>query len=290
MSAAIDDPSTEFERLARELDRLEQIAEEWPAEQKAAVMAVRSTVEEIMVGAMRSMIRTIRDEPGGLDALKKAVEDPWVRNVLTYHGLLKPPQASPEEKVEAALESVRPMLASHGGNVQLESVVSPEEVRIRLEGSCDGCAHSDVTVRQGIETAIKEALPSVERVKVVAGTRGDALVQLPGVTHSPFDAKHWHDVASADELAEGTLRVVELDTASVLLTRARGKPRAYQNACAHLGMPLDDGEVRDGVLTCPFHGFQFLLESGECLTAPQVQLPSYPTQVREGRVWVQVLP
>lgn len=284
--------TADFERLARELDRLEAVADGWPPERKATLTAIRTTVEEIMVEAIRRMIRTIRDEPGGIEALKKSVEDPWVRNVLLHHGLLKPPEPTPEEKVESALESVRPMLASHGGDVRLESVVSEEEVRIQLQGSCDGCAHSDVTVRQGIERAIKEAMPSVQRVKVVAGTRGDALVQLPGIASSPFaaDDTHWKDVCSTESLKEGELTAVELEEASVLLTQVAGRPRAYQNACAHLGMPLDSAEVSDGILTCPFHGFQFLLDSGECLTAPQVQLPSFPVRVSDGRVLVRVQP
>lgn len=275
-----------FTQLAEDLDRLEQITEDWSTEQKSTVTAIRTTIEAIQAGAFRSLIRTIKDEPGGLAALKKAVGDEWVQGVLTYHGLLKAPAPTPESIVERALESVRPMLASHNGNVELVEVVDDKEVRIRLEGSCDGCTHSDITVRQGIETAIKEALPSVERVKVVNGKRGDALVQLPGVVGSPF-ARPWHDAGPFD-LGEHELRAVELEQASVLLTVANGAPKAYRNACAHLGMPLDQGSVEDGVLTCPYHGFQFALASGECLTAPSIQLPTYPSRVEGGRVLVQV--
>ena len=121
---------------------------------------------------------------------------------------------------------------------------------------------------------------------VVNGRRGDALVQLPGIGASPF-AKAWQDVGAFD-LEEHQIRAVELEEASVLVTVAKGEPRAYRNACAHLGMPLDAGSVADGVLTCPYHGFQFVLASGECLTAPSVQLPSYPTRVQDGRILVQV--
>lgn len=274
-----------LEQLAADLERLESTTETWPAEHRAAMGAIRRTVESIQAGAFKSLIRTIKDEPGGLDALKKAVSDPWVQGVLTYHGLLRAPDPSPEELVEQALESVRPMLAQHSGNVQLVEIVDGPEVRIRLEGSCDGCTHSDVTVRQGIETAILDALPGA-KVKVVEGVRGDALVQLPGVNASPF-ARPWQDAGPAD-LEDEQIRAVELDEASVLLTVHKGQPKAYRNACAHLGMPLDEGECSQGILTCPYHGFQFLLESGECITAPTVALPSYPTKVEDGRIFVQV--
>jgi nitrite reductase/ring-hydroxylating ferredoxin subunit/Fe-S cluster biogenesis protein NfuA len=277
----------DFEQLARDLERLESVTEGWTAEQQATVRAIRSTVEAIQVGAFRRLIRSIRDEPGGLDALARAVEDPWVQGVLQFNGLLRAPQPSRESRVEAALESVRPMLATHGGNVELVEVVSDQEVHIKLEGSCDGCAHSDITVRQGIETAIKEAVPSVERVKVVSGRPSDALVQLPGIASSPF-AQAWQDLCGVDQVAEGQLTALETADTSVVVTMVQGQPRAFRNACAHLGMPLDEGRLEDGILTCPYHGFQFAVGSGECLTAPEIQLPTFPARIEGDRVLIQV--
>ncbi len=55
---------------------------------------------------------------------------------------------------------------------------------------------------------------------------------------------------------------------------------------AHLGMPLDTGEVKEGVLTCPYHAFEYLLKSGECLTVPEVQLQMHPVRVKDNRVEV----
>ncbi len=277
----------DFEQLARDLDRLESVTEQWSAEQKATVQAIRSTVEGIQVGAFRRLIRIIKEQPGGLEALQAALDDDWVRGVLAFNGLIRPPEPTLEERVEEALESVRPMLASHGGNVELVEVPSESEVRIRLHGSCDGCTHSDVTVRQGIETAIMEAVPTVERVKVVSGKSGGSLVQLPGITESPFAAA-WHEAGPVADFAEGVLRAVELSDTSVLLFLSDGEPKAYRNACSHLGMPLDDGTLERGVITCAYHGFQFSAETGECLTAPEVQLPGYPVKVEAGQVWVQI--
>ena len=275
-----------FAQLAEDLERLEAVTEQWSPQQRATVQAIRQTVEDLQAGAFRSLIRAVKEAPGGLEGLKAAVDDPWVRSVLTYHGLLRPPAPSREEVVEAALESVRPMLAQHSGDVSLVAVTDDgAEVQIKLQGSCDGCTFSDITVRQGIETAIKEALPSVERVKVVNGT--SALVQLGGVDASPF-ARPWLDAGPAD-LEGRPFRIVELEEASVLVAVGEdGAPKAYRNACAHLGMPLDEGTVAQGVLTCPYHGFEFALASGECLTAPTVQLYGYPTRIEGGRVLVQV--
>jgi nitrite reductase/ring-hydroxylating ferredoxin subunit len=53
-------------------------------------------------------------------------------------------------------------------------------------------------------------------------------------------------------------------------------------------MPLEMGEVHDGVITCSYHGFQYLLESGECLTAPGVQLKVHAVRVTGDRVQVRL--
>lgn len=270
------------EDLVRDLERLEQIVSTWPAEQQATVSALRRTIEDLQKGAFRQMIRTVRDAPGGLPALRAAVDDPWVFNVLNYHGLLAKPEPSLHDRVEAALESVRPTLAGHEGGVTLVDV-EPPEVRIRLTGSCDGCAVSTLTVKLGIEKAVRDAAPEIERVVVVDGVQ----TREGSPASSPFEVP-WADAIAEVDVPEGGMVSVELPRASVLLTRQQGTIKAYPNACPHLGMPLDTGELVDGILQCRYHGFRFVLQSGECITAPEVALPSYPVEIRDGRVRVQV--
>jgi nitrite reductase/ring-hydroxylating ferredoxin subunit len=74
----------------------------------------------------------------------------------------------------------------------------------------------------------------------------------------------------------------------VLLSRRGGRVSCFDNACAHLGMPLEMGDIADGVITCTYHGFRYLLETGECLTAPEVQLVAHAARVRGGRVAVRL--
>ncbi|MEJ7716430.1 MAG: NifU family protein [Thermoleophilaceae bacterium] len=69
-----------------------------------------------------------------------------------------------EERVVGALEGVRPYLESHGGNVELVAV-EDGVVRVRLEGSCDGCPSSAMTLKLAIEEAVHKAAPEVERVE-----------------------------------------------------------------------------------------------------------------------------
>jgi len=70
------------------------------------------------------------------------------------------------EKVEAALEQVRPALLADGGNVQLIDV-KDGVVTLRLTGACGGCPMASMTLRNGIERVLKEQVPEVKEVVAV---------------------------------------------------------------------------------------------------------------------------
>ncbi len=71
------------------------------------------------------------------------------------------------EKVEAALNKVRPSLRADGGDVQLIDVSAEGVVKVRLTGACGGCPMSQMTLKAGIERAIKQAVPEVKEVIAV---------------------------------------------------------------------------------------------------------------------------
>lgn len=71
-----------------------------------------------------------------------------------------------KEKVEKALESIRPALQADGGDIQLVSIENGV-VKVRLTGACGGCPMSQMTMTQGVEQAIKKAVPEVKRVVAV---------------------------------------------------------------------------------------------------------------------------
>ncbi len=70
-----------------------------------------------------------------------------------------------KEKVEAALDLIRPQLQADGGNVELVDV-SDGTVKVRLTGACSGCPMAAMTLKEGVERVIKEQVPEV--VEVVA--------------------------------------------------------------------------------------------------------------------------
>lgn len=72
-----------------------------------------------------------------------------------------------ESEVRKALEDVRPMLQADGGDVELVEVTEEGTVRVRLQGACQGCPMSQMTIKNGIERLLKEKVPGVVEVEAV---------------------------------------------------------------------------------------------------------------------------
>lgn len=71
------------------------------------------------------------------------------------------------QRVETALDTIRPYLEADGGNVSIEEITSDNVVRLRLLGSCGSCPMSIMTLKAGIEQAIKKAVPEIEAIEAV---------------------------------------------------------------------------------------------------------------------------
>ncbi len=69
-----------------------------------------------------------------------------------------------KEKVEAALEKIRPMLMADGGNVDLVEVSDDGVVKLKLTGTCGCCPMSQMTLKMGIERLLKEEVPEIKEV------------------------------------------------------------------------------------------------------------------------------
>ncbi len=71
------------------------------------------------------------------------------------------------QRVESALDTIRPYLEADGGNVSIEEITPDMIVRLRLLGSCGSCPMSIMTLKAGIEQAIKRAVPEIEGIEAV---------------------------------------------------------------------------------------------------------------------------
>ena len=71
------------------------------------------------------------------------------------------------EKVEEALESMRPFLAADGGDMELVNITDEMVVQLRLLGSCKSCNMSEMTLKAGVEEAVKRSVPQIKAVEAV---------------------------------------------------------------------------------------------------------------------------
>jgi Fe-S cluster biogenesis protein NfuA len=71
------------------------------------------------------------------------------------------------ERVETALNTIRPYLETDGGNVSIEEITPDNVVKLKLLGSCGSCPMSIMTLKAGIEEAIKKAVPEITGIEAV---------------------------------------------------------------------------------------------------------------------------
>ncbi|MEI6594687.1 MAG: NifU family protein [Bacteroidota bacterium] len=71
------------------------------------------------------------------------------------------------ERIEAALNSIRPFLHADGGDVEFVDVSDDMEVRLRLLGNCCNCGMSQMTMKAGIESGLRNAIPEIKSVVAI---------------------------------------------------------------------------------------------------------------------------
>jgi nitrite reductase/ring-hydroxylating ferredoxin subunit/Fe-S cluster biogenesis protein NfuA len=271
--------------LLADIERLEAIFATWDEGARAAVDAYRRAIEVLHAEALRRLVRTLKTDPNALAAMKHAVTDDVVYAVLRRHEILK---ASLSEQVEAALASIRPMLASHGGDVELIKV-APPAIEVRFTGACDGCSASALTFHAGVKKAVEEACPQITEIRQLKGLGGGDQGSVRFVSpFAPGARSDWISAGTLSQIPEGGVLAIEIGGAEVLLARQGSIVTCFQNSCAHLGFAIDGGDVHNGIITCPHHDFQYDLTSGECLTAPEVRLQAHAVRVIGHRVEVRL--
>jgi Fe-S cluster biogenesis protein NfuA/nitrite reductase/ring-hydroxylating ferredoxin subunit len=228
--------------------------------------------------------------------------DELVSTLLLIHDLHPVPL---EDRVRAALDSVRPYMESHGGNVELLSIIDGVAT-IHLRGSCSDCSASAVTLELAIKQALEEAAPDLDALEVLgvaaqtAGGPGLPMVsgsaggpgpvtgmELPVVMAGPAPQPSWVDLESVAGLADGTLAAVSVAGSDLVVANVGGTLLAYRDRCANCGAPLHEGLLSAGALACPECQRSFFLpRAGRSLDDEQMQLEPVPLLRDEGRVKV----
>lgn len=94
-------------------------------------------------------------------------------------------------------------------------------------------------------------------------------------------------VAKVDDVPDGEGRVVDADGIEVALFNVEGDFHALDNTCIHRGGPLGEGICDDHTVTCPWHGWQFDVTTGECKNSPGESVDSYEVRVEGDEVLVK---
>ena len=153
-------PEELVERVQELLGSLDEIAD--PVAQQR-VQELIGTVLELYGAGLERVLGIVDDaEDDALPIRQALLDDGVVSSLLLIHGLYP---ISLEERVVEALDSVRPFLASHGGNVELLGV-DEGVARLRLEGSCNGCPSSAATLENALREAIDATAPDLLGLEV----------------------------------------------------------------------------------------------------------------------------
>ncbi len=284
-------PETSFEELAKRVDDAGAALADLDPAARAVAEELQAAVEAVHRAGLVKIVQAMRADDGARAVLFELVDDPAVHLLLSLHGIIRP---DPVTHAGQVLDSVRPQLHSHGGDVSLVRV-EDGTAYVRLEGACNGCSMSSVTLRNLVEEALVQGVPAISAVEVVKDQPSPTLIPVESlrIGRDPA-AEGWVRLGPAADLPVGEISPATLThdggVTEVIVVNIDQRLSAYRNECAHEALPLDDAvlDPGNGTLTCPWHGFCFDASSGECLSAPGAQLEQLPLRVDDGDVWVRV--
>jgi Fe-S cluster biogenesis protein NfuA/nitrite reductase/ring-hydroxylating ferredoxin subunit len=211
--------------------------------------------------------------------------DELVSHLLLLHGLHP---LDVETRVIRALEEVRPYLQSHGGNVELLGIAGGV-ARVRMQGSCDGCPSSAVTLKLAIEEAVQKAAPDLEGIEAEGVTEpqpAPTLVAGPTLRRKKKrqeeNGASWTVVGGLPQLSGGGLLVKEISGEPVLFLKLEDDFYAYRHLCPDCGGSLEEASLKGAELTCSGCGHRYdVRRAGRCLDNPQLHLEPVPLLVSE---------
>jgi Fe-S cluster biogenesis protein NfuA/nitrite reductase/ring-hydroxylating ferredoxin subunit len=203
------------------------------------------------------------------DLVGRFVADDLVASLMLVHGLHP---HGVERRIEDALDSVRPYLGSHGGDVTLLQVVDDSEgmtVRLQFAGSCKSCPSSAVTLEFAVEDAVRAAAPEITTIEVVAAQVDSSTASSSGLisVDSLMSRIHtkdtagaaWYPVPDVGDLGPGEVGGFLVAGVPILACRVGDELFAYHDRCgscdeslagAALHRPMG-APIGEAVLRCP---------------------------------------
>jgi Fe-S cluster biogenesis protein NfuA/nitrite reductase/ring-hydroxylating ferredoxin subunit len=264
------------ERLQKLLAEVEALP--YPGARELIQDCMESVLGFYGAGLKRILQVVSEDGPEGRKVFRDLIRDDVVKGLLLIHDLHP---LNLEARLLEALDKVRPYLKSHGGNVELISLEN-NVARLRLQGTCQSCASSSVTLELAIRHAIEQACPDLAHFEVegVAQDKSAAsLVSRRAVTD-------WTVVKSAHQLEEGAWMPVRIGDVRLVVCKVNDTLYAYRNRCPACNMPLDTGSFEGGFLSCALNHRYDVVHAGRCAEIPSAHLDPLPLLVQENVVKV----
>ena len=246
------------QELRERVGRIETLLEEIESFEDPAARAKTAEMVQTLLELYGEGLGRIVESVGRLgseDLKDELLGDELISHLLLLHGLHP---VDVETRVLGALDEVRPYLESHGGNVQFLGI-GDSVVRVRLEGSCEGCPSSTMTLKLAIEEAVQKAAPELEGVEAEGVAEPPkptmAFVAAPTMRkkkEKPTEgngSSSWTTIGELD-LPGGRMLAKEVSGEPVLFLKLAGNLYAYRDVCPGCGISLEQGELRVADLTC----------------------------------------
>jgi Fe-S cluster biogenesis protein NfuA/nitrite reductase/ring-hydroxylating ferredoxin subunit len=254
-------------------ERIEQLIAGLTAgrDKDAAEELVRLLVEMYGEGLTRMITLVAEHDPA---LVHRLADDDLVESLLLLHDLHP---LDVDTRIQRALDKVRPYLGSHAGGVEYLGVDEDGVAQLRLEGNCDGCPSSTLTVQTAIEGAIQDAAPELAGVEVAGVTR-ETLLQV-GIGPPPGwggDRTEWTTLPEIGPPSEAPMSV-DVDGTRILVCSVRGTLYAYRDSCGACGSSLEESTVDDATLVCAACAARFDVRlAGRGLDDPALRLQPLP--------------
>lgn len=300
------------EDLIERVERLTADLEIVPEPGRSVAEELVSAVLELHGDGLQRILAALDRAGEAGEAITAAlVDDGVVASLMLIHDLYPIPL---EQRVQEGLDSVRPYMESHGGNVQLLGI-EDGIAKLRLEGSCNGCSASSATLELAVEKALQDAAPDLVGMDVegvdeepthdppIGGTplplaasagapapggSAAAAGSAPAAPASVPELSGWLELDGVADLGEGLTAAANVGGVDVLVANVEGTLLAYRDACPGCGGTLGSAALSGGVLACPGCGVDYdLPRAGRAVADSALQLGPVPL-LRDGDARVRV--
>ncbi len=283
----------EFQAVGQQLDALVQAFEALPfPEVREMAFDMLQAVDSMHREALWRLVAFFHAHGQG-DLLDHAAQDPIIHTLLLLYDLVPSEERT---QVEAALDLVRPYMQSHGGEIEVLHV-EDGVVHVRLSGACHGCAGSTMTLKRGVETALRQGFPGFRGMEVHEPAAAAVPVAAPGIAMGRLDIipltpvgrepalapgkasmpsgpagsppayqprrPVFKAVARLADVPAGTMQAFDVDGTRVLVANVAGELYAVRNNCPGSMAPLDLGSFSPPIVVCPWHNDAFDIRTGK---------------------------